>query len=130
MINPRGVAIWVVEDDISTQRMVAHHLKLYGFAPVLFDTAEKAYAALRSQTPPALMILDMLLPGMSGVDFIRLIKQNKEWEKIPVVVVTVLSRDDAPGGGGVGANEAYWVNKPLDAKDLIQTIQGILSTVK
>src|SRR5579864_6404187 len=83
--------IWIVEDDVSTQRMVAEHLKANGFLPVLFDTAEKAYAALRAQAAPSLILLDMLLPGMSGVDLIRLIKQNKDWEKIPVVVVSVLS---------------------------------------
>ena len=86
--------IWVVEDDPSTRRLVAEHLKAQSFRPVLFDTAEKAYAALRAQTLPSLIILDMLLPGMSGVDLIRLIKQNKAWEKIPVVVVTVLSRKE------------------------------------
>jgi len=120
--------IWVVEDDISTQRIIAEHLKAQGFRPVLFDTAEKAYAALRSQGPPALMILDILLPGMSGVDLIRLIKQNKVWEKIPVVVVTVLSRDESlasePGG-----QAAFWVNKPFDAQNLVQTVQKVLASV-
>jgi DNA-binding response OmpR family regulator len=130
MLNPNGPVIWVVEDDVSTQRIVAENLKHHGFQPVIFDTAEKAYAALRCQTPPALMILDMLLPGMSGVDLIRLIKQNKLWEKIPVVVVTVLSRQDAPSGGVEESSSTYWVNKPFDTSSLIQTIQGILSTVR
>jgi two-component system alkaline phosphatase synthesis response regulator PhoP len=117
--------IWVVEDDVSTQRIIAEHLKLQGFRPVLFDTAEKAYAALRAQALPSLMILDMLLPGMSGVDLIRLIKQNKAWEKIPVVVVTVLSRSDADADTA----GAFWVNKPFDANNLIQTIQDVLASV-
>src|SRR5688572_14103764 len=47
--------IWIVEDDPSTQRIVAQHLKASHFRPVLFDTAEKAYAALRTQTLPALI---------------------------------------------------------------------------
>jgi two-component system phosphate regulon response regulator PhoB len=129
MGNPQHLpVIWVVEDDVMTQRIIAENLKVHGFAPELFDTAEKAYAALQSQKAPALIILDMLLPGMSGVDLIRLIKQHPEWEKIPVVVVTVLSRKDAPGGGEEAAN-AYWVNKPFDTNDLIQTIQGILTSV-
>jgi len=121
--------IWVVEDDLSAQRIVAENLKAHGFTPVLYDTAEKAYAALRSGETPALIILDMLLPGMSGVDLIRLIKQESQWEKIPVVVVTVLSREDAPGNEEQTSG-AYWVNKPFDTSHLIQTIQGILSTVK
>ena len=129
MLNPQGPVIWVVEDDVSTQRIVAENLRQHGFLPVLFDTAEKAYAALRGRNIPALIILDMLLPGMSGVDLIRLIKQNKAWEKIPVVVVTVLSREDSPGGGQETKN-AFWVNKPFDTNNLIETIQGILTTVK
>ena len=124
----KTATIWIVEDDISTQRLVAEHLRVNGFRPVLFDTAEKAYAALRAQTLPALIILDMLLPGMSGVDLIRLIKQNKVWEKIPVVVVTVLSREESLGSEPE-TGSAFWVNKPFDANNLIQTVQGVLASV-
>ena len=120
--------IWVVEDDLSTRRIVAEHLKVQGFRPVLFDTAEKAYAALRAQTIPSLIILDMLLPGMSGVDLIRLIKQNKAWQNIPVVVVTVLSRQEGiEAGADIGAS--FWVNKPFDANNLLKTVQDVLASV-
>jgi CheY-like chemotaxis protein len=77
---------------------------------------------------PDLIILDMLLPGMSGVDFIRLIKQNPVWEKIPVVVVSVLSRKDNTSTSEEDAN-SYWINKPFDTNNLIQTVQKILSSV-
>jgi DNA-binding response OmpR family regulator len=120
--------IWIVEDDLSTQRIVAEHLKASGFRAILFDTAEKAYAALRTDSLPALIILDMLLPGMSGVDLIRLIKQNKVWEKIPVVVVTVLSREESIGTDPLAAS-AFWVNKPFDTNNLIQTVQDVLASV-
>ena len=122
----KGPVIWVVEDDPGTQEIIAENLKLHGFSPVVYDTAEKAYAALRGDSLPALIILDMLLPGMSGVDLIRLIKQNEKWETIPVVVVTVLSRQDS-SNVAQGATSAYWVNKPFDTSNLIQTIQGILN---
>lgn len=118
--------IWIVEDDPSTQRLVAEHLKANGLRPVLFDSAEKAYAALRAQQVPALILLDMLLPGMSGVDLIRLIKQNKQWEKIPVVVVTVLSRKEMQETVAEETS-AYWINKPFDANNLVQTVQNILT---
>jgi len=127
--------IWIVEDDASTQRLVAEHLKVRGFRPVLFDTAEKAYAAMRvglsgesPEPPPALIILDMLLPGMSGVDLIRLLKQNKAWGKIPVVVVTVLSRKDSLSVEA-DAEGAFWVNKPFDAGHLMSTIEDVLASV-
>ena len=123
-----GPVIWVVEDDLATQRLLAYNLRKQGFSPVIYETAEKAYAALQFKGLPSLIILDMLLPGMSGVDLIRLIKQHPEWNKIPVVVVSVVSRD------GVESEEAetaaYWVNKPFDTDSLIQTIQGILASVR
>jgi len=120
--------IWVVEDDLSTQRLVAQNLKAQGYRTKLFDTAEKAYAALRAEPLPSLIILDMLLPGMSGVDLIRLIKQNNAWTKIPVVVVTVLSRQESIGSQTEAAG-AFWVNKPFDANNLIQTVQDVLASV-
>jgi len=127
-ISHGGPQIWVVEDDISTQRLVAHTLKRHGFSPVLFDTAEKAYAALRGGAKPSLMVLDMMLPGMSGVDLIRLLKKNEAWAAIPVVVVTVLSRDDAHVSGA-DVSSAYWMNKPFDTNSLMKKIQEILNTV-
>src|SRR5262245_57467629 len=116
MNTKHGPVIWVVEDDRGAQRMIAENLKLHHFRPVIFDNAEKAYAALEYQELPTLIILDMLLPGMSGVDLIRLLKQNKSWEKIPVVVVSVLTRHDSPAKESPEAvNTAYWVNKPFEA---------------
>ncbi len=130
-MTDKGPIIWVVEDDASTQRLLATQLTSHGFLPVIFDTAEKAYGALRLGSMPALMLVDVMLPGMSGVDLIRLIKQNKEWEKIPVVVVTALAREDAPAAEkDIALQTPCWVNKPFDANELVQTIQNILSAVK
>lgn len=132
MVNSKGPIVWVVEDDRSTQRLVAERLRKNNYSPILFDSAEKAYAALQYQILPALIILDMLLPGMSGVDLIRLIKQNKEWSKIPIVVVTVLSRRDSPSAEGQegAGNTAYWINKPFDADNLMHTIERIMTSVR
>ena len=79
MSSSKGPVIWVVEDDPSAQRIIADILETHGFTPIIFGNAEKAYATLSYQPSPALILLDMLLPGMSGVDLIRLLKQNKEW---------------------------------------------------
>ena len=116
--------IWVVEDDLSIQRLVSEHLKANNFLPKIFNSAEQAYAALNTPPLPNLIILDMLLPGMSGVDLIRLVKQNKTWEKIPIVVVSVLSREQ--GDPTLEDETALWVHKPFDAGNLIQTIQNVL----
>src|SRR6266478_3230267 len=109
MIHSKGPMIWVVEDDPSVQRLVAANLKAHGFTPVIYENAEKAYGDLTYTELPALIVLDILLPGMSGVDLIRLLKQNKDWEKIPVVVVSVLSRDEDPIRDSAEViQEAFW----------------------
>lgn len=131
MSNASDPIVWVVEDDPSVQRMIAENLKGHHYTPVVFGNAEKAYTALQYQKLPALIILDVLLPGMSGVDLIRLLKQNKVWEKIPVVVVSVLTRDGSLTEASNSAmGSTYWVNKPFEAEDLIRTIQGILTAVR
>ncbi len=76
---------------------------------------------------PALILLDMLLPGMSGVDLIRLLKQEDAWAKIPVVVMSVLSRKDNLVSESEAAG-AFWMNKPLDADNLVQTVQKVLAS--
>src|SRR5262249_47308080 len=93
----KTLVILVVGDDATMQHLVAERLKSVGYEPVVFNTAEKAHEALSKQPTPALIILDMLLPGMSGIDFVRVLKQKKEWETIPVVVVSVLSQKDEAG---------------------------------
>ena len=98
---------------------------------MLFVSAEQAYAALGDQEPPSLIVLDMLLPGMSGVDLIRLLKQNKDWEKVPVVVVSVLTREDSPAKESPNeVGKAYWINKPFEADELIRTVHDILTVVR
>jgi DNA-binding response OmpR family regulator len=131
MANQSGPLVWVVEDDPSAQRIIAETLKQNDFRPIVFNSAEKAYASLYSREKPTLIILDILLPGMSGVDLIRLLKQNNEWAQIPVVVVSVLTRQDAPASDHPEViNTAYWVNKPFEATELIHKIQDILMAVK
>ena len=120
--------IWVVEDDASIQRLVSDALKIHGFDPRVFGSAEKAYEALSTQPTPTLMILDILLPGISGIDFIRMVKQHKTWGKIPIVVVSVLSREEGVKDG-VADQTTFWINKPFDAGNLIQTIQNVLMSV-
>ena len=126
--------IWIVEDDALTQRIVSELLKKAGFIPVAFESAEKALAVLRGCLHngkyaglPSLILLDMLLPGMSGVDLIRLLKQEEAWAKIPVVVMSVLSRQDNLVSESEAAG-AFWVNKPVDADHLIETVQEILAS--
>ncbi len=120
--------IWIVEDDPSTQRLVVLHLRKAAMESVVFESAEKAYEALVKGKKPDLLLLDMLLPGMSGIDLARLLKQNPLWASIPVLVISVMSRADAVGIDGEDP-VLYWINKPFDAQNLVQTVQKVLQSI-
>ncbi len=59
---------------------------------------------------------------------VRLVKQNKAWEKIPIIVVSVLSREEG-AKDGLAERTTFWINKPFDAGNLIQTVQNVLLSV-
>ena len=124
----KPACIWVVEDDTSLQRLVVDRLRSNGFEALAFGSAEQAHAALKTQPLPSLIILDMLLPGMSGVDLVRLLKKEQTWEHIPIIVVSVLSAKEGLGAEAEG-QAAFWINKPFDAGHLIQTVQKVLLSV-
>ena len=87
---PSMPLIWVVEDDPSVQRLIEADLKAHGFVPAIFGNAEKAYGALGYSKIPALIILDILLPGMSGVALVQTLTSGGKGP--PAVIMT--GRDD------------------------------------
>ncbi|MGH8167607.1 MAG: response regulator, partial [Woeseiaceae bacterium] len=87
--------ILVVEDDADSRRLLCSMLKKEGWEVVEVEDAESALARVTRQEP-AMILLDLILPGMDGFQFIEAINENRAWRKIPIVVVTAkdLSPDE------------------------------------
>lgn len=87
--------ILIVEDDADSRLLLCNMLKKEGFDVVDVEDAEAALARLAWQEP-ALILLDLILPGMDGFQFIQAMHENSSWRKIPIVVVTAkdLSPDE------------------------------------
>jgi len=78
--------ILIIEDDRPTALALSRQVEANGWVTEVCYTAESAQPYLTKNSPPSLILLDILLPGMSGLDFIRMIKDQKN--PTPVVVVT------------------------------------------
>ena len=85
--------ILVVDDDAFTAHVFRARLQREGYDVTLASTGEDAVAAIQRQ-PPHLVLLDLLLPGMSGMDVLGWIRQRPETRTLPVVVFTNCYRPD------------------------------------
>ncbi len=87
--------ILVVEDDVSIAQMYEFKLKSCGFEVKLADDGEKGLAIARSFSPD-LILLDILMPGMSGDHLLEKLRATEWGASIRVIVLTNLSKDEAP----------------------------------
>lgn len=87
------IHIVAIEDDLLIGRMYCKKLEEAGYKVTLFGDGKKALAAIQ-KNPPTLVLMDLLLPGMSGLDVLNAMKKNRKTKKIPVVFLSNLSKED------------------------------------
>lgn len=83
----------VVDDEADVRNYLTTALKNYGFDVSTAEDGQQALDALKKQIPD-LISLDLVMPKHSGMKFYRELQKNKEWSKIPVLIVTGHARDD------------------------------------
>ena len=117
--------ILAVDDSTDDLVLITQSLALFGYA---FITATDGPKALQlAQTyQPNLILLDIVLRGMSGIEVVRELKQRSQTQHIPVIAVTVLARaEDRTQILGAGCND--YINKPYRLDDLEMMLQRYLS---
>ena len=117
--------ILVIEDVPEMAELICMYLNNADFESLAFDTAEKALEKLSAGYSPALVILDLNLPGMSGFDFLKTFRKNYK-ATIPVIILSARDADeDIIEGLGFGADE--FVTKPFSPKVLVARVQSKLA---
>lgn len=113
--------VLVVEDSKAEQRLILALLQQVGLQVALSDTAESALSWLENNKRPDLIVLDIIMPGLSGLDLCRQIRSNPDLESIPIVFCSSKSQDfDRFWALRQGGN-AY-LTKPFDPSDLLDTV--------
>jgi len=116
--------VLVVEDEPAIQELIAFNLKQAGHIVMAAPSAEQAQHLIK-ETLPDLILLDWMLPGMSGIDFARKLKGDGYTKGIPVIMLTARGEEqDKVKGLETGADD--YVTKPFSPRELNARIKAVL----
>lgn len=116
--------ILLVEDERDILEMVQYNLEQAGFDVIPAEDGETALEAVR-ETLPALIVLDLMLPGIDGLEVCKLLKQDARTRDVPILMLTARSEEvDRIVGLELGADD--YVVKPFSPRELVLRIRAIL----
>jgi DNA-binding response OmpR family regulator len=122
--------ILIIEDDADIAESLQYNFKREGFRPVVAESGEKGLRlALDEKNPPALIILDLMLPGMSGMELCRRLRREPLTERTPVIMLTAKAAEiDKIAGLEVGADD--YIVKPFSVKEVVARVRAVLRRVE
>ena len=116
--------IWCVEDDASIRDIEVYALRSTGFAAEGFADGTSFWEALKSQHPE-LVVLDVMLPGIDGMELLRRMRADSALSGIPVVMATAKGAEyDKIRGLDLGAD--YYLVKPFGVMELVSCVKAVL----
>ena len=124
MPKKNEVRILVVDDEPGVLELVVFHLKKENYKVAIADTGDKALRMAVEQVP-SLLILDLMLPGINGLEICKLLKQNPKTRDIPIIMLTARAgEEDRILGLELGAHD--YVTKPFSPRELILRVNNLL----
>jgi CheY-like chemotaxis protein len=119
--------ILIVEDEKDMQDVMRLLLERMGYEIISAYDVASAVQILRGKPLPDLMLLDLMLPEISGLELLRQIRAKDVFDDLPVIIVSALADpDQIRKGFDLGADR--YVTKPAIAHNLVKTVQEVLRT--
>ncbi len=118
--------ILIIEDDADIAESLQYNLKREGFRPVVAESGEKGLRlALDEKATPSLVILDLMLPGMSGMELCRRLRRETLTESTPIIMLTAKAAEgDKILGLETGADD--YIVKPFSIKEVVARVRAVL----
>lgn len=116
--------ILIVEDEFSIREMIAFHLSRAGYDTFEAENCREARQLLADERP-ALALIDWMLPDISGLELTRMLKRDKEFEDIAVIMLTARADEHDKVTGLEGGADDY-VTKPFSPRELVARIKAVL----
>src|SRR6266478_2052805 len=119
--------VLIVDDDPDIQKLVSYNLGQAGFEVTTAGTGRNALEAVQKQ-PPDLIILDLMLPDVDGMEVCRTLRQRDNSRRIPIIMLTARSEEiDRVVGFELGADD--YVMKPFSPRELVLRVKSIFRRV-
>jgi len=116
--------ILIVDDEEDLLELVRYNLEKEGYRTICAETGEKALILAGSQHPD-LIVLDLMLPGMSGLDVTKAIKRQPDTQSIPIIMLTAKGEEtDIVTGLELGADD--YITKPFSPRVLIARAKAVI----
>lgn len=116
--------ILVVDDNDDSLRIIQMVLESNGFAVRLAKSGKEALESIKQEVPQ-LVLLDVMMPEMSGLEVLEKVRASAQTSRVPVILLTAKAQDeDVISGYQVGAD--YYITKPFTAKQLLYGIRLVL----
>jgi len=117
-----GVTVLVVDDEPHIGRIIRTRLEQDGFVVHLAEHGAEALSLLDQDPAIALLVLDLMLPGMSGIEILRIIRGDTRWRTLPCIVLTAAGQDaQLRDAEGLGVSEI--MTKPFSPRRLLARVR-------
>ena len=124
-MTPEQTRILVADDDRDIRDLVTYKLGQAGYTIQAVASGTQALAAIEAD-PPELAVLDMMMPGLSGIDVLRKIREDGRMSGVRVILLTARARDaDVDAGFASGADD--YIIKPFSPRELLHRVNTLLA---
>ena len=115
--------IYCVEDEVNIQQLIKYNLELNGYKVLTFGDGESLLKISKDKLP-AMFILDIMLPGIDGIEICKKIRQNPSANNIPIIMLTAKSEEfDKVLGLELGADD--YITKPFGVREFIARVKAL-----
>jgi DNA-binding response OmpR family regulator len=118
--------VLIIEDDPDIAESLRYNLERDGLKTRVAETGELGLgAALDAKNPPSLIILDLMLPGMSGTELCRRLRREPQTKRTPIIMLTAKTGEaDRVAGLDLGADD--YITKPFSVRELMARVRAVL----
>lgn len=124
-MSPRQKTVMIIEDEADAAELFSEMMRINGFRVIKMFSSAPAIPII-SQEKPDIILLDIMMPDISGLEVLRFIRREPELASIPVIIVSAKSM---PGDikTGIEAGASIYLTKPVGFQDLKQAVEKVLS---
>lgn len=117
--------IVIADDDETIREVVEFKLSSQGWNVTVFENGRECWEYLETNDPPDLIVLDIMMPGLSGLQVLQRIRENESLSSVPVLILTSRGREEhVVEGFERGATD--YLTKPFSPTELVARIKGRL----